>query len=103
VTWDIDEAVRELEERGSTGTSITRILMDLQLIQKEGLVPTPHQLERGHGLVWGFAVGGISLPKLFAYGQTIHEAYLNAMKKLGDRDPREAGYDAHVLIKSDDA
>jgi hypothetical protein len=84
--WDIDTELLKLEPETIAGTQIVRVYMDVSIMLKEGLRPTPAQKERGAGLVWSIALGQIRMPKAFFYGQTIRQAFLRACKAM--RKPR---------------
>lgn len=84
--WDIDEKLAQLEnDTGAAGTMITRCIMDVDLMTREGVKPTAAQRERGHGNIWCIAVGRALMPKAMFYGQTIRTAFLKALKTAKSR------------------
>ena len=81
--WDIDKAIKSFEAPGlAPGTTITRTLMDVEIMKREGLKPTADHIKNGQGMVWSVAIGRMGLPKVFFYGLTIRAAFLRAKKKL---------------------
>ncbi len=78
--WDIDREIAALEPDFLKGTTISRILMEVGSMKRDGVKPTPEQVERGHGTVWCLGLGQQHLAKAWFYGQTIREAFLKARK-----------------------
>jgi hypothetical protein len=78
--WDIDNLLRKLEPEYGAGTSLERVVMDFEVLKKEGLKPTEAQLKRGTANVWCLGLGFLGMPKAFFYGQTIRQAFLRARK-----------------------
>jgi len=98
VKWNIDKALVPLEHEVLPGTSISRVLLDLTCMKREGVPPTSKQREaqelvdqglqpqgwadRETSTVWCLAVGQQHGPKAFFYGHTIREAYMRARRAL---------------------
>lgn len=80
--WDIDKALRSLEDSPTPGTSYTRVDLTLELLKANGIKPTAEQLERNGGYVWCLALGHIHGPKLLTYGVNTRECYLRARRKI---------------------
>ena len=89
MNWDIDKALTALEDSSIPGTAINRVLMDLDTMKREGIKPTPAQVERKCGFVWGLSIGRQNDRKVFFHAHTIHEAFLKARRALKKASPAE--------------
>lgn len=78
--WDIDKEIKKLEHYSVPGTMITRVLVSKELCEKYNL-PEPEKGKESI-LVWCIAIGLISMPKRFFYGETIKEAHDRALTSL---------------------
>lgn len=78
--WNIDKELAQFEPETAAGTSITRIIMDLTMMKREGITPTAAQIERGTGVIWCLGIGYCYSPKAFFYAQTIRSAFLKARR-----------------------
>jgi hypothetical protein len=81
--WDIDKALRQLEDPRASGTAIDRILVDAtnpQLLADLRLT-TPKTSETA-AVAWAVGIGKSAQRKLFFYGWTIREAYLKARREV---------------------
>ncbi len=87
--WNIDKAIAKLEPTSAPGTSITRVYMDVAVMEKYGVKPTEEQIARGSGNVWCVALGYSYAAKAMFYGQTIRGAYLRAKKAVEAGKPDE--------------
>ena len=96
--WDIDKALKELESPVCPGTSITRVLMDIKLLEKNGIKVSPKEIDGRESVqVWCLGLGILLEPKVFVYSTTIRGAYLKARKVL--KTSCEARFLANVTIK----
>lgn len=82
--WDIDKALKKFEPAIIAGTSITRVLMDVELAKKEG-IPVPVDFDRTSILVWSLGIGRLSEPKQFVHGLSIRGAFLRLRKLVKAR------------------
>lgn len=89
IKMTIDERICKLEQLlkeefyiNVPGTTISRVLMDTRLCEKEGV---PVLTDRQGQLVWSVAVGGLQEVKLFFHGNSIDEALSEAEKNLAQR------------------
>ena len=79
--WDIDKALRALEDSQIPGTTVSRVfLYGTETMERAGLVPTAEELTKDSIFAWCLALGKIQERKLFVYGRTIRSAYLKARK-----------------------
>lgn len=102
MTKSIDERINAIEEQalklglgshGTAGTTISRILVDHEILIKDGVrIPTwfaelDAKTKRHNPclLAWTIGLGGIMEPKMWCYGMTLEEALSNAEAKL-DQD-----------------
>lgn len=78
--WDVDREIAALEPPTVPGTILCRVQLDLALMAREGLQPTPAQHARGGGVVWCLSLGRLLEPgRAFFYGQTIRDAVARAL------------------------
>lgn len=79
--WDIDKALRSLEDPHSAGTSVDRTLIDVSHTQllADLRLKAPKGAE-GSMLVWTLGIGKLAQRKLFIHGWSIREAYLKARR-----------------------
>lgn len=93
--WDIDKALKALElEYIVPGTSFSRVLLDVGLMEREGMKPTAKEKEDRSIRAWCFGIGRLLEAKEFFYGRTIREAYLKArrfLKKLNSQQREVLG------------
>lgn len=89
MSYTIDDRICKLEQLLKEafhitvpGTTISRILMDTRLCEKEGV---PVLTDRKSQLVWSVAVGGLQDVKLFFHGNSIEEALSKAEKALTEK------------------
>jgi len=86
--WNVDKALFRLEVAiglgpgHSPGTMASRALTDVTIMKREGVKPTPEEVEKGYAMIWCLTVGQMLMPKRFFYGRTIREAYLRARRVL---------------------
>jgi len=82
--WDIDKSLREFEAEILPGTNVSRALVDVHILEKQGVRLTPEQKkeDRQSVVVWSLAIGQMHRPKAFFYGQTIRQCYLRARKAV---------------------
>jgi len=81
--WDIDKALGQLEDLlggRAPGTGLNRVYVDPKYAYEHGIKPRKEDL--GTLLLWCLSHGMAQEPKLFFYGRTIREMYLNARKHL---------------------
>jgi hypothetical protein len=87
--WDIDKALALLEDPGTSGTSLDRIL--IHVADAEGMKRLGLKFRKtgGYAIVWALGLGKLAQRKIFFHGKTIHEAYLKArraVKKMSATD-----------------
>ena len=77
---DIDKEILSLEPEHLAGTIISRVLVGVDIMNREGLVPSSKQYLEGGGIVWVLGVGRLNQPKAYFYGHTIEDAVTRAKK-----------------------
>lgn len=87
--WDIDKAIRALENADAPDTSVNYVYTDIAFAESHGVKPTAEQRQRNGARLCCLAMGRTHASKIFAYGQTFREAYLKmraAIKKMNRQD-----------------
>lgn len=88
--WDIDKALRALEDSTVPGTSVGRVVLSgVELMEREVGRLTAEEREKGYVLVWCLGLGKTYERKVFVYGRTIRAAHLRARKVVKTMTPDE--------------
>jgi hypothetical protein len=78
--WDIDRELRCLEPETAKGTTIQRLLVGIDFMERHDIKPTAAEIANGCGMIWSVGLGFSHQPKAFFYAQTIRKAFLKARR-----------------------
>lgn len=80
--WDVDKALRALEDSIIPGTGFQRVTMSgLEMLEEHlGKELRDEDRKRGYAHLWCLGLGCQTQRKLFVYGYTVRTAYLRARK-----------------------
>ncbi len=89
--WNIDKALGNIIDCTTPGIVITQVLVDKLLWNRYNLSPTfpEHVTNPESCFAWCIGVGKMTMPKVYAYGMTIREAYENVKKTIDELSTEE--------------
>jgi hypothetical protein len=91
--WDIDKALKALEDSDVCGTAITRVVLSsVELLEHKLGRLTAEERSNGYAPLWCLGLGRSDQRKVFIYGRTIRAAHLRARKVVKAMTPEERAF-----------